>query len=266
MCRIKAEQIYFELPTGLPKEEKNAAAAYKIFIEESRAAVKNHKISPAERQQKLETLSKTGIKEIFLKENLSLSLIEDRLKALKKETEIKSFDVWAEFLEHSRRKASGTGRLIVALGNESPSAILPAENLYVVRQILDEVAHLKSNMSLFGKCLIPQDLLEAYGARTTDVGLSLTTPQTAALIREILNRLEGIMKDVEVLPALIQNRRLRFGVSVILSLTNSMIKKYKKADVLQKKVDISAADKIKARLFAFGKWCYAGLPRKGTVL
>ena len=48
MCRIKAEQIYFELPTGLPKEEKNAAAAYKIFIEESRAAVENHKISPAE--------------------------------------------------------------------------------------------------------------------------------------------------------------------------------------------------------------------------
>ena len=266
MRRTQVKQVFWELPSGLPKEEKKAASAYKIFMEESQAIVENPKIKPVEQKQQLEFLSKTEIKEIFLKENLSLSLIEDRLNALQKETEIKSFDVWAEFLEHCRCKASGTGRLVIALGNESPSAILPAENLYIVRQILDELTRLKINISLFGKCLIPKDLLEAYGVRETDFGLSLTTSQTAALIKEILNRLEGIMQDVVVLPALIQNRRLRFGVSVILSLTNSMIKKYKKADILQKKVSISAADKIKAWLFAFGKWCYAGLSRKGMAL
>ena len=266
MCRTPVEQTFFELPSGLPKEEKKAADAYKIFMETSQAIVENPKIKPAEQKQQLEALLKTEIKEIFLKENLSFSLIEERLNALKKEKEIKTFKIWAEFLEHSRRKASGTGRLVVALGNESPSAILPAENLYVVRQILDELAHLKTNISLFNKCLIPQDLQEAYGVRPTDFGLSITLSQTDALIKEILKRLEGIMKDVDVLPSLIERRRLRFGISVILSLTNSMIKKYKKADMLQKNVRVSAFDKIKACLFALGRTIRRKPLRKGIAV
>ena len=203
---------------------------------------------------------------VFVKENLDASLYTDLLKAFEKDASEEKIQVWEELINYCRYSAAPVGRFMLAISNENVSTYLPAENLCVLLQIIDHLSDIKEDLSILGRVYIPSEIMKEYNVRKSDLGLSYTKPEVKAMLNDIIKRLEKMQDDAKILPRLIKGFGLRVEVGIIISLTNSMIKKYKKADILQQSPKPSFVDWIKAIFSGFFRAIFCKKVHQGRVL
>ena len=230
------------------------AARFADNIADSNVLEKSQKITKLEDITKAFLTPESGnnlpmirnLGKMFVKENLDASLYTDLLKAFEKDASETKIQVWEELIDYCRYSAAPVGRFMLAISDENVSTYLPAENLCVLLQILDHLSDIKDDLSLLGRIYIPSEIMKEYNVRKSDLGLSYTKPEVKNMLNDIVKRLEKMQADAKILPRLIKSFGLRIEVGIILSLTNSMLKKYKKADILQKSPKPSTANWIKA--------------------
>lgn len=203
---------------------------------------------------------------MFVRENLDASLYTDLLKAFEKDASGIKIQVWEELIDYCRYSAAPVGRFMLAISDENVSTYLPAENLCVLLQIIDHLSDIKEDLSLLGRIYIPSQIMKEYNVRESDLGLSYTKAEVKNMLHDIVKRLEKMQDDAKILPGLIRSFPLRIEVGVILSLTNSMIKKYKRADILQKAPKPSAIDWLKAVLTGLFGAIFCKKVHQGHVL
>ena len=216
----------------------------------------------AEKLQRLDELEKAfctcgegaagELGRLFAAENLDSRLYADLLEAFRRDARGDKIKIWEQLLDYCRYSAAPVGRFMLAVHDENPSAYLPAENLCAVLQITNHLQDLKSDAGKLRRCYIPEELLQRYDVAETDLCLNKATLPLQALILELTSRLRAMLKDAAILPCLVQNRRLRAELGVIFSLTNSMLKKIEKGDVIAKRPELNAYDWLKA--LAAGIW------------
>lgn len=207
-----------------------------------------------------------GLGRLFAAERLDSSLFLDLLTAFERDCANRPIRVWEELLEYCRYSAAPVGRFMLAIHDENPTGYLPAENLSSILQILNHLNSLKEDLSLLQRCYIPLDLMQKYDVKPSDLGLSYTTPNVQALLKELISKTESMLSDIQVLPTLINSFLLRFNVCVILSLTNSVIQKNKKADILQNPQRPGLWDWGKALVSGFMRAAFCRHTRQGRLL
>lgn len=186
---------------------------------------------------------------LFAAENLDASLFTDLLKAFRRDAENKQPEIWEQLTDYCGYSAVPVGRFILAICNENPSTYLPAAVLCTVLQISNHLQDLKYDIVTAGRVYLPLQMMDEFQVKNSDLYLTKELPSFTALKKEILNKLRGMTKDTEKLPCLIRNRRLRMEISIILSLTNSMLKRLEKYDVLSCHVKLTKLDWLKAWIF-----------------
>ncbi len=195
----------------------------------------------------------SALGQMFAKENLDGSLYLDLLEAFERDIAARPIRIWEELLDYCRYSAAPVGRFMMAAYNENYSTYIPAENLCIILQLLDDLGDIKDDLSLLKRCYIPQDMLKKYDVKISDLGLSYTTAEAEKMLKEFLDKIRAMNKDVQHLPKLIKNFRLRFEVCIILSLTNSMLKKYGKVDILQYQPRLNFYDWAKSLVYGLLK-------------
>ena len=203
---------------------------------------------------------------MFVKEQLDASLYTDLLKAFEKDASGIKIQIWEELIDYCRYSASPVGRFMLAISNENPSTYLPAENLCVLLQIIDHLSDIKEDLSLLKRIYIPSEIMKDHNVRESDLGLSYTKSEVKQMLNDIVQRLEKMQDDAKILPGLIKSFSLRFEVCIILSLTNSLIKRYKKEDILQKSPKPSVFNWVKAVIVGFFGAIFCKKVHQGRVL
>ncbi len=202
----------------------------------------------------------------FTSERLDSSLFLDLLKAFEADSLGRPIRIWEELVAYCRFSAAPVGRFMLAIHDENISGYLPAENLCVILQILNHLRDIKKDLSELGRCYIPQELLAKYGVRASDLGLSYTKDGVRNMLAEIVAKLEKMQADTLILPSLIDNFRLRAEVGVILSLTNSMIQKNKRVDILQNPPRLNWLDWLKALVLGICRASFCRRSYQGQTL
>ncbi len=204
--------------------------------------------------------------QIFAAEKLDASLYTDLLKAFEKDARNEPIAVWEQLIGYCRLSAAPVGRFILALHDESPSAYLPAETLCAVLQISNHLQDMRKDAEQLGRCYLPQDMMAAHDVRASDMFLDKSSPALRALTAEITDKLRRMLKDASVLPALLRSRRLKMQIGIILSLTNSMIKKLEKNDALTSRIRLNLGDWIKAFCIGAPRGMLCRTEKTGSVL
>ena len=182
----------------------------------------------------------------FIGENLSFSLLTDLLTAFRQDARNYKYETWGQLVEYCRWSAAPVGRFMLALHDENPSTYLPGTALCVALQIQNHLQDLKYDAKLLKRVYIPADMLK----------------------EAILQKVQGLIKEAEILPSIIKSRRLRMELGVILSLTVIMVKKLEKGDVLAKEIKFSKFDWIAAAVRGIAKGLFTKtktLTTKGLV-
>lgn len=203
---------------------------------------------------------------LFAEEKLDASLYTDLLKAFEKDARNQPIAVWEQLIDYCRLSAAPVGRFVLALHDESPTAYLPAETLCAVLQISNHLQDMRQDAVRLNRCYLPQDFLDKHGVRVSDIYLDKSSPALKALISDITDKLRRMLRDASVLPALVKNIRLKIQIGIILSLTNFMLQKIEKADILVTHVRLNAWDWTKALIAGALKGLVCKTGKAGNVL
>ena len=191
--------------------------------------------------------------EIFKKENLCASLYTDLLKAFEQDAKETPIDVWEQLIYYCKYSACPVGRFILALYDEPTSAYIPAETLCAVLQISNHLQDIKKDAIELNRCYLPKEILDKYGASSSDVYLSYTFEPLKLAILETNNKLKQMLNDTKLLCGVVKSWRLKVQIGIIISLTNSMLKKIDKNDILTTNIKLNKFDFVKA--LVCGSFC-----------
>lgn len=253
-------------PVGrfIKKSLRHLVESYYQAAREADDITDNHELNIEEKQTHLNELQKDfmtaandtaagKLGRLFVAENLDYRLFTDLLAAFRKDVKGFSPLIWEQLLDYCRYSAAPVGRFMLAIHNQDPATYMPAEILCAVLQITNHLHDLKSDACLLRRCYIPFDLLEKFEVRITDFCLAQSTTCVKNLISDVVLRLQAMLDDAKILISLISDYRLRCEVGVIFSLTNSMLKKIQKEDVISKAPRLSGMDWLKGGFY--GVWC-----------
>lgn len=186
----------------------------------------------------------------------------DLLTAFERDAENRQPEIWEQLIDYCKYSAAPVGRFMLAIHDENPSTYLPAETLCAALQIVNHIQDLKEDAVKLRRFYLPAEMMKRHGAENSDIYLSFMTPPLKKVVGEVLENVKGMLKDSEVLPSLISSFRLRAEVGVILSLTNSVVKRLEKGDVLAQRIRPSGWDWVKAWFIG---WKTALSGKKRTV-
>ncbi len=193
------------------------------------------------------------LRKVFLKENLSFSLADDLLKAFCQDAEGFFYQTWGQLIDYCKNSAAPVGRFMLAIHNENPSTYLPADALCAALQIVNHIQDVKYDFQVLNRIYIPDDLWKQFNLSAQILKQDKSTDAFRNLLTEMLKRVKGLLKDAEILPCIVKNLRLRLVLCVIFSLTNIMIHKIEKGDVLASQIKLNKFDWAKAVIGGVGK-------------
>ena len=198
----------------------------------------------------------------FEKHNLSPSLATDLLIAFRKDSLGFDYQTWGQLVDYCKYSAAPVGKFMLAIHNEHPSTYLPATSLCVALQIVNHVQDLKYDISLLKRLYLPADIMQKFHLRKEDLLQNKSSLSLNKAKEYIMEKTQGLVKEGSLLPELIHNTCLRIEVCIILSLTNIMIRKILKGDILAQEIKLSHFDWIKG-IFA---GIFKGLTTKTKTL
>lgn len=179
------------------------------------------------------------LKETFIKENLSASLATDLLVAFRQDAKGLEYQTWGQLVNYCNYSAAPVGRFMLAIHDENPSTYLPGNALCVALQIVNHLQDLKYDAKLLKRVYIPTDLQQKYNVKAADFLKNQSSAEVKALVKDMVSKVKGLLKDAEILPQIVNSYRLRSELYVILSLTNIMIKSIEDGDVLAQDIKLS---------------------------
>lgn len=179
---------------------------------------------------------------LFAAENLDSSMYTDLLKAFRKDACNFQPRIWEELIDYCNYSAAPVGRFILALYDENPSTYLPAATLCAVLQIVNHLQDAKQDALLMNRFYLPLDMCQKFDVRNSDLYLPYETKGLRLLVMEITEKLKGMLKDTAPLPRMVRSFRLKYQLEIIFSLTNRMIKKIEKEDILAAHIHLTKAD------------------------
>lgn len=202
------------------------------------------------------------LKDEFAKHNLSPDLATDLLIAFRKDSLGFDYQTWGQLVDYCKYSAAPVGKFMLAVHQENPSTYLPATSLCVALQIVNHVQDLKYDVSLLKRLYLPAEIMKKYHLRQEDLVQEKSSISLQKAVKHIMEKTLGLVKEGSILPELIKSLSLRIEVCIILSLTNIMIKKILKGDILAQEIKLSAFDWFRGTISGI----YKGLTTKKKTL
>ena len=179
------------------------------------------------------------LKNDFLREELDFSLAGDLLTAFRRDSVGYIYQTWEELIHYCLYSAVPVGRFMLAIHKEKNITYQPAASLCVALQIVNHLQDIKYDLLKLNRIYLPSEMMKEYGVNKEDLLADKSTPALKSLISYISELVRGQIKEGTVLPQLVTSRRLRYQLCIILSLTNIMLNKINKGDILTKEIRLN---------------------------
>lgn len=193
---------------------------------------------------------------------LSTSLATDLLIAFRKDSMGFEYQTWGQLVDYCKYSAAPVGRFMLAIHNENPSTYLPATSICVALQIVNHIQDIKYDAEILKRIYLPAELMKKYNINKDDLLKDTSSLGLKKAIEKIMALTQGLIKEGMLLPSIIRSTNLRMEVCIILSLTNIMVKKILRGDVLAKEIKLSKFDWLRAIV---GGICTALFTTKKTL-
>lgn len=244
------------------KDKRRLIFAYYKFARFGDDIADNPKLKPQVKVEKLYELEEIflGIKaykgqklkfavqlrEEFIKHDLSIKFATDLLTAFRKDAMGFDYQTWAQLIDYCKYSAAPVGKFMLAIHHEHPSTYLPATSLCAALQIVNHIQDIKYDLQVQKRIYLPAEIMKKFHLRSEDLIKDKSSLHLQKAIEYVMEKVQGMLKDGELLPPIIQSLSLRTEVCIILSLTNIMVKRILKGDVLAEEIRLSAFDWLRA--------------------
>lgn len=168
----------------------------------------------------------------------------DLLAAFRQDATKRRYASWDELLDYCRLSAMPVGRHVLALHGEAQSTWTPSDPLCAALQVLNHVQDCKADLAALDRCYLPEDWLDAAGARPEDVLGAAETPGLRRVFDLLLDRVDRLNAEAAALPRACRDRRLRLETGIIAGLSRRLARRLRRGDPVAGRVKLTKGDAV----------------------
>jgi hydroxysqualene synthase len=193
------------------------------------------------------------LREELGRRSLSPRHAQDLLTAFRMDASKKRYRDWDDLIHYCSYSAMPVGRFVLDVHGESRSTWPANDALCAALQIINHLQDCGKDFRDLDRVYIPLDALTAAGADVEALGEKQATLALRACINGLACRTEELLRQSDVFPVIIEDRRLGLEVSVINTLAHRLVRMLQVRDPLSERVHLGKAGVAGLSLFAVMK-------------
>ena len=139
----------------------------------------------------------------------------DLLVAFRADVAKNRYRDWQELIGYCRHSAMPVGRFVLDVHGESTQAWPASDALCAALQVINHVQDCGKDFRGLGRVYLPQEALEAAGAKIADIGAAQASPQLRQCLRQMAVRTGALLDESAGFSRQIRDFRLALEVTVI---------------------------------------------------
>jgi squalene synthase HpnC len=146
---------------------------------------------------------------------------------------------WDDLIGYCAYSAMPVGRFVCDVHGES-QAVWPANDaLCAALQIINHLQDCQADYRNLNRVYVPLDALAAAGAEVEALGAPGASPALLACLHRLADKTELLLRQADVFPGLVQDRRLGLEIAVIVRLAHHLTRLLMQRDPLTDRVHLS---------------------------
>lgn len=172
------------------------------------------------------------------------------LDAFEQDVTVTRYADWDSLIGYCRKSAMPVGRYVLDVHGEDRARTWPANDaLCAALQVINHLQDCGKDYRTIGRVYVPQEMLDAAGARIEDLGADRATPELRAAIVAAAERTTGLLATSAAFSKLIEDKRLSMEVCIIQRLAEDLNRRLLTRDPLSMRVHHS---KVEAGMIVAG--------------
>ena len=193
------------------------------------------------------------LREELGRRSLSPRHAQDLLVAFRMDASKNRYRDWDDLIHYCSYSAMPVGRFVLDVHSENHATWPANDALCAALQIINHLQDCGRDFRDLDRVYIPLDALAAAGADVAVLGEKQATLALRGCIGGLAMRTEDLLRQSDMFPVIIQDRRLALEVSVIHTLAQRLVRMLQSRDPLSERVHLGKASAAALSLFAVAK-------------
>lgn len=178
---------------------------------------------------------------------------QDLLAAFRRDVTQLRYRDWDDLIDYCRYSAMPVGRFMLDVHGEDRARTWAANDaLCAALQIINHLQDCAKDHRSLDRVYLPQDALDAHGARVEMLSAERASPQLAATLRALAERTQELLKESAPFADLIADTRLAMEVGAIQRLAETLTARLLVADPLSERIHASKSQFLVTALAGAG--------------
>ncbi len=188
----------------------------------------------------------------------------DLLDAFRRDVDKNRYASWDELIDYCRLSAMPVGRFLLDVHGESRDLWTASDAICAALQINNHLQDCGKDFSVLNRVYVPQDTLDAAGARIEDLGAAKATPSLRVCLRNLAARNRALLEQGMSLPHDIKDLRLGMEIAVVLRHAFSIADLLIARDPLSENVKLSRSEMLLGAAIAALSEAFSRLQRRAA--
>jgi squalene synthase HpnC len=180
-----------------------------------------------------------ALREELAQRGLSLRHAKDLLTAFRLDVTKLRYRDWDDLIGYCTYSAMPVGRFVCDVHGESDKVWPANDALCAALQIINHLQDCQADYRNLNRVYVPQDALAAAGVTVEALGEPRASPALLACLHRLADRTELLLRQADVFPNLVQDRRLGLEIAVIVRLAHHLTGVLMRRDPLSERVHVS---------------------------
>ena len=170
---------------------------------------------------------------------LSSRHAKDLLNAFRLDVTKLRYRDWDDLIGYCTYSAMPVGRFVCDVHGESEKVWPANDALCAALQIINHLQDCQADYRNLNRVYVPQDALAAAGVTVEALGEPRASPALLACLHRLANKTELLLRQADVFPSLVADRRLGLEIAVIVRLAHHLTGVLMQRDPLSERVHVS---------------------------
>ena len=160
----------------------------------------------------------------------------DLLTAFEQDCTVNRTPTWAALIDYCRVSAMPVGRYVLDVHHEDRATWTASDALCAALQVINHVQDCGKDYRAINRVYIPLDMLDAAGAKVSDLGADRASPALRSVIVAMAEKTLVLLSESSVFSGQIRDKRLAVEVAIIHRLAESLTRRLLTYDPLSERV------------------------------
>jgi hydroxysqualene synthase len=166
----------------------------------------------------------------------------DLLIAFRRDAVKKRYETMGELQDYCRYSAMPVGRYVLDLHGEAKACYESSDALCTALQILNHLQDCAADLKNLDRCYLPQEYLDKYQARVSDLEAPAETPGLRGTFDLLLRQVDQLTTVSSALPLTARTRSLKVETGAIHNLACRLAARLSKGDPIATRVKLTKMD------------------------